>query len=132
MSLKESVIFGIIVISNMNAMVVKEETYHLPLNKIETYLKNIIINFQNSDTWKFQLTIAINFISSKDAEEERVMHSGSDNMKSTSYEKNNPTIALNILYTKEKEILRASISNHKSTCKKQIIILRIPNEEKEG
>ena len=116
----------------MNAMVVKEETCHLPLNKIETYLKNIITNFQNSDTWKFQLTIAINFISSKDTEEERVMHSGSDNMKFTSCEKNNPTIALNILYTKEKEILRAYISNHKSTCKKQIIILRIPNEERKG
>ena len=71
----------------MNAMVVKEETCHLPLNKIETYLKNIITNFQNSDTWKFQLTIAINFISSKDTEEERVMHSGSDNMKFTSCEK---------------------------------------------
>ena len=48
------------------------------------------------------------------------------------FEKNNPTIALNILYTKEKEILRAYISNHKSTCKKQIIILRIPNEERKG
>ena len=116
----------------MNAMVVKEETCHFPLNKIETYLTNIIINFQNSDTWKFQLTIAINFISSKDTEEERAMHPGSDNMKFTSYEKKNPTIAFNVLYTKEKEILRAYISNHKSTRKKQIIILRTLNEEKEG
>ena len=33
MSLKESVIFGMIVISNMNAMVVKEETCHFSLNK---------------------------------------------------------------------------------------------------
>ena len=86
MSLKESVIFGMIVISNMNAMVVKEETCHFPLNKIDTYLTNIIINFQNSHTWKFQLTIAINFISSKDTEEERVMHPGSGNIKFTSYE----------------------------------------------
>ena len=34
---------------------------------------------------KIWLTIAINFISSKDAEEERVMHSKSDNIKFTSY-----------------------------------------------
>ena len=53
--------------------------------KIEPYLRNIIIEFQNSDTWKIQLTIAINFISSKDAEEERLMHSGSKNIKITFY-----------------------------------------------
>ena len=33
------------------------------LNKIEAYLRNMIINLQNSDAWKIQLTIAINFIS---------------------------------------------------------------------
>ena len=31
--------------------------------------------------WKIQLTIAINFISSKDNDEERVMHSKSDNIE---------------------------------------------------
>ena len=45
------------------------------LHKIEWYLRNIIFSLQNSDTWKIQLTIAINFISSKDSEEELVMHS---------------------------------------------------------
>ena len=44
-----------------------------------------IIDFQNSDTWKIQLAIAINFISSKDAEEERVMLSRSDHIKFTYY-----------------------------------------------
>ena len=29
------------------------------LNKIKPYVKNIIINLQNSDTWKIELTIAI-------------------------------------------------------------------------
>ena len=48
-------------------------------------MRNIIIDFQNSDTWEIQLKIAINFISSKDAEEEHVMHSTSDNIKFTSY-----------------------------------------------
>ena len=53
------------------------------LNKIEPYLRNTIINLQNSDAWKIQLTIAINFISSKDAEEECEMHSSSGNIKFT-------------------------------------------------
>ena len=55
------------------------------LDKNKPYLRDIIINLQKSDTWKIQLTIAINFISSKDAEEERVMHSRSNNIKFTSY-----------------------------------------------
>ena len=48
------------------------------------------------------------------------------------FEKNNPLIALNILYIKEKEILTAYISKHNSTREKQIILLTIPNEGKEG
>ena len=48
------------------------------------------------------------------------------------FEQNNPTIALNILHTKEKEIPPAYISDHNSTGKKQIILLMILNEEKEG
>ena len=67
------------------------------LNKIGTYLRNIIINLQNSDTWKIQLTIAINFISSKDTEEERVMHLNSDNVEFTSY--NDANEVVNELFT---------------------------------
>ena len=50
------------------------------------------------------------------------------------FQKNNLTIALNILYIKEKEkeIYPAYISRHNSTREKQIILLMIPNEEKEG
>ena len=44
----------------------------------------------------------------------------------------NSTIALNIMYTKEKEILPAYISKHNSTCEKQTILLIAANEEKEG
>ena len=47
-------------------------------------MRNIIIDLQNTDIWKIQLAIAINFISSKDAEEECVMHSRSDNINLTS------------------------------------------------
>ena len=49
------------------------------LDKIKPYLKDIIIGLQESDTWKILLTIVINFISSKDDEEDHVMHLKSDN-----------------------------------------------------
>ena len=48
------------------------------------------------------------------------------------FEKNNPTIALNILYINEKEIFPVYVSKHNSTGEKHIILLMIPNEEKEG
>ena len=51
------------------------------LNKIRLYLKDIINNLKKSDTWKIQLTIANNFISSLDNDEECVMHSKSDNIE---------------------------------------------------
>ena len=38
-------------------------------------------NLKTSDTWKIQLTIAINFISSKDNDEERVMYSKNHNIE---------------------------------------------------
>ena len=38
-------------------------------NKIRSYLKDIINDLKKSDTWKIQLTIAINFISSRDNDE---------------------------------------------------------------
>ena len=62
------------------------------LGKIKPYLRDIIINLQGCDTWKIHLAIAINFISSKDAEEEHVMHSNSDNIKITSYSDANKVV----------------------------------------
>ena len=44
------------------------------LNESKTYLKRIITDLQKSGTWKTQLTIAINFISSKHTGEKKVMH----------------------------------------------------------
>ena len=52
------------------------------LNKISLYLKDIN-NLKKSDTWKIQLTIANNFISSLDNDEEHVMHSKSDKIEIT-------------------------------------------------
>ena len=49
------------------------------LNKFSPYLKDIINNLKKADTYKIQLTIANNFTSVIDNDEERVMHSKSDN-----------------------------------------------------
>ena len=52
---------------------------------MKPYLRDIIINLQKFDTWKIQLTIAINFISSQDVDEELVLHSKSDNIEFIRY-----------------------------------------------
>ena len=62
------------------------------LNEIEACLRNIITDLQNFDAWKIQLTIAINFISSKDCEKECVMHSNRGNVKFTPYSDANDVI----------------------------------------
>ena len=46
------------------------------------------------------------------------------------FERNNPAIGLNILYTKGEKILPAYISNHNSTREKTLILLIFPNREK--
>ena len=51
------------------------------LNKIRPLLKDIINDLKKSFMWKIQLTIAVNFIFSKDTDEKHVMHSMSDNIK---------------------------------------------------
>ena len=50
-------------------------------NKIRPSVKDIINNLKESDTWKIQFTIGINFISSIDKDEEHIMHSKSDNIE---------------------------------------------------
>ena len=60
-----------------------EENY----NEMRPYLNDIINDLKKSDTWKIQLTIAINFITFKDnGEEERLMHSKSDNIEFMIYD----------------------------------------------
>ena len=51
-------------------------------------MRDIIIDLQNSDTRKIHLTIAINFIPSKDVDEERLMHAKSENVELMSYNVN--------------------------------------------
>ena len=62
------------------------------LNETKPYLNDIIIDIQKSGTWKVQLTIVINFISSKDINEEQLMHSKSDNIEIMTYDSTNEVI----------------------------------------
>ena len=62
------------------------------LDEIKPYLKNIINNLNKSDTQKIQLTIAINFIFSKDTDEEHVMRLKRDNKEIMIYDKVNDVI----------------------------------------
>ena len=90
---------------NLKEWVISDENKNLLLdeylNKIELYLRNIRTNLQKSDTWEIQLTIPINFISSKDEEGERIMHSKSGNVKLKSYND------ANIIFDKLFESLRS-------------------------
>ena len=54
---------------------------------MKPYQKHIINNLQISDTWKIQLTIAINFIFSKETGEESVIHLKSDKIEIMSHDK---------------------------------------------
>ena len=48
-------------------------------------MRDIIIDLQQCDTWKIQLTMVINFISSKDVDEERFMYTKSNNKEFMTY-----------------------------------------------
>ena len=52
------------------------------LDKIRPYLRDIINDLKQSDTWKIQLAITTKFVSSKYNNDEKcVMQSKSDNIK---------------------------------------------------
>ena len=62
------------------------------LDKIKSYLRDIIINLQKSDTWKIQLAISIEFISSKDVDEKRIIHLKSNNKEFMPYDNTNEVV----------------------------------------
>ena len=56
--------------NKLSSIIIIEEYF----NKIRPYLKDIINDLKQSDTWKIQLAITVIFISSKDDnDEERVI-----------------------------------------------------------
>ena len=63
------------------------------LDKNKPYSRDIIINLQKFGMWKIQLIIKINFISSKDVDEERLMRSKSGNIEFMLYDNANEVVA---------------------------------------
>ena len=61
-------------------------------NEIKPYLKDITSNLQISGKREIRLTIAINFTSSKDNDEEQVKHLKSDNIEVMTYDNANEFI----------------------------------------
>ena len=55
-------------------------------------MSDIIFDLQKSGTWKVQLTTEINFDSSKDVNEERVMQSKSGNTEFMTYDNVNDVV----------------------------------------
>ena len=66
----------------------KDLTLEEYLDKLKPHLRDILIDLQNSDTWKINLTIAISFISSKDVDEEHLMHAKRNKVELISYNVN--------------------------------------------
>ena len=62
------------------------------LDKIKSYLNDIINDLQKSDKQEIKLIIAIKFISSKNNDEEHDMHSKSDNIDIMAYDKTDEVI----------------------------------------
>ena len=62
------------------------------LDKIKPCLRDIIINPEKSDIWKIQLTVAINFNSSKDVDGEFVMQSKNNDMELVLYDNANEVV----------------------------------------
>ena len=100
-----------------------------PKNEDNKYAAAVALNYEEIE-WNPERVSDIKPFLNKQNWEEISYTSKLDDWKK--FEKNNPTIALNILCTKKKKMLPAYISKHNVTCEKQISILMIPNKEKEG
>ena len=51
------------------------------INDHKTHSGNKVIHYKAQNEWKTQLTISINFVSSKDSEETRIVHTKSQNIE---------------------------------------------------
>ena len=74
-------------------------------------MSDITADLQNSGTWKIQLTIIINFVSSENVDEEHVMHSKKDNTEFITYENVNDVVGemFEWLFSRYQDALEASM-----------------------
>ena len=72
--------------------IIKSIRNHFKINEVKPYLKDIITDLQKCDAENIQLRTAVNFTSSKDADEEKVIHLKSDNTEGITYDDANEFI----------------------------------------
>ena len=77
----EQVIFLVATTLNMKVMEINTKLYLLTISKIKPYLNDLIDHHKTQGEWKPQLTMKINFISSKDSHETRAMYTKSNNIE---------------------------------------------------
>ena len=75
----------------MIVMAIKIKPYRLKNAsiKLKRYMKDIIFNLKKSDTSQIQLTTAVNFMFSKDNDEDCAMYSKNDNLEIVTDDKAN-------------------------------------------
>ena len=74
----------LLIIITLNNKVKEKKKYLSPkeyLDIIRPYLNDMINDHKTQSEWKIHLTMQINFISSKDSEETRTMHTKSSNIE---------------------------------------------------
>ena len=98
-------------------------------NKCFQYAVTVALNFEEV-TWNPERVSSIKLFINNYKWKGINYPSKIDNWKTL--EKNNSTIVLNILYINKKEICLAYISKPNSTREKQVTLLMIQNEEKQG
>ena len=99
---------------------------HKAPKKLKVHSCNEVIDYETQyGEWKIQLTMSINFISSKDSDETRNIHT-------KSYGLNNKSIALDILFVpyNTEKIRLAYKSKHSFKRENQVILLMITDGKK--
>ena len=98
-------------------------------NKCFQFAANVALNYEEFESHPERVSNIKPFITKYDS---KGINYPSKIDEWVTFHEKNPITALNISILNKKEICLTYISKNNSNCEKQIILLMIPNEEKEG